>query len=201
MGCFRITQLRVYQRDSCIKIWVSLSTWMCPNRWQASFMWYLPQKNLNSLIISAWPKGLTHGFRFLGHLKVKPRFLWKSGVQAVCKKLLKTMPLDTQFLSSFLQTVAIARFLQGIDFWHSYNLRIKVYSTQRKKGTETVPLGYYCYKRYPFFQRGTLFSLIVMFITPLSVGYQNSTPRGTKGGVHIYKFANGDLTWENTYTL
>ncbi len=20
---------------------------MCPNRWQASFMWYLPQKNLN----------------------------------------------------------------------------------------------------------------------------------------------------------
>ncbi len=28
--------------------------------------------------------------------------------------------------------------------------------TQRKKGTKTVPLGYYCYKWYPFFE-GALF--------------------------------------------
>ncbi len=24
-----------------------LSTWMCPNQWQANLMWYLPEKNLN----------------------------------------------------------------------------------------------------------------------------------------------------------
>ena len=33
-----------------------------------------------------------------------------------------------------------------------------------KKGTKTVPLGCYCYKWYAFFQSGTLFSLIIMFM-------------------------------------
>ena len=40
-----------------------------------------------------------------------------------------------------------------------------------KKGTETVPLGYYCYKKYPFFRGALFFSLIIMFIrkrVPLS---------------------------------
>ena len=32
-------------------------------------------------------------------------------------------------------------------------------SHSEKKGTETVPLGYYCYKRYPFF-KGVLVLLI-----------------------------------------
>ncbi len=31
-----------------------------------------------------------------------------------------------------------------------------VVHTQRKKGTKTVPLGYYCYKWYPFY-KGALF--------------------------------------------
>ncbi len=38
------------------------------------------------------------------------------------------------------------------------------------KCTKTVPLWYYCYKRYPFL-RGTLFALIIMFMVkrvPLS---------------------------------
>ncbi len=38
--------------------------------------------------------------------------------------------------------------------------------TQRKKGTKTVPLGHYCYKWYPFFQRGTLFYLLFTSIWP-----------------------------------
>ncbi len=48
--------------------------------------------------------------------------------------------------------------------------------------SETVPLGYHCYKQYPF-QRGTLFSLIIVFImclqekrVPLSI----RAPLGSK---------------------
>ena len=28
--------------NSCIEIWTLLSTWMCPNQWQAYLIWYLP---------------------------------------------------------------------------------------------------------------------------------------------------------------
>ncbi len=69
--------------------------------------------------------------------------------------------------------------------------------TQRKKGTKTVPLGYYCYKWYPFFNGALFFSLIIMVeeeTVPLServlralfrkkgwkqCRYYFGTPRGT----------------------
>ena len=56
--------------------------------------------------------------------------------------------------------------------------------TQRKKGTKTVPFGYYCYKWYPFF-KGALFFLnnhVYEKRVPLRdrcTIHKNSTPRGT----------------------
>ncbi len=46
--------------------------------------------------------------------------------------------------------------------------------THRKKGTETVPLGCYCYKQHPFFQRG---AKRVLLGAP-NYGQPNSTTRG-----------------------
>ena len=70
-------------------------------------------------------------------------------------------------------------------------IQVVIY-TQRKKGTKTVPLGYYCYKWYPFFKGALFFSLIIMFMEkkypfgtgalPLRVPYygqSNSAPRST----------------------
>ena len=41
-------------------------------------------------------------------------------------------------------------------FGAKIHLKPDTHNTQRKKGTKTVPLGYYCYKWYPFF-KGALF--------------------------------------------
>ncbi len=48
--------------------------------------------------------------------------------------------------------------------------------TQKKKGTETVPLGYYCYKQYPFFRGALFFSLIIMY--PCADGAPKQYPQG-----------------------
>ena len=42
--------------------------------------------------------------------------------------------------------------------------------TQKQKGTKTVPMGYYCYKWYPFF-KGALFSLINSITTGIGVPF------------------------------
>ncbi len=88
-------------------------------------------------------------------------------------------------------TRCFSRFMCSMNYFFSEHVFVQLFPALRKKGTETVPLGCYCYKMAPFFLEGCFFSLIIMFVlfstfflcensTLLSMGYQNSTPRGAK---------------------
>ena len=57
----------------------------------------------------------------------------------------------------------LSSFLENQDSFVTHNFEksgakmAPAWSTHRKKGTKTVPLGCYCYKQHPFFQRGAFF--------------------------------------------